>query len=75
MNITNTDCLQDASEYLKILELQRSEYRDYQSFWDKLDMSLSIHSTIIYAKSITNNTFDEEPESEGVILMIKKLVF
>ncbi|VVC30495.1 Hypothetical protein CINCED_3A019573 [Cinara cedri] len=49
--IINKNCLKDAAEHMKVLELVRKEFRYLRLLWTHLSDSLSAHDEIVMAKS------------------------
>jgi len=65
--IINTNCLKDAAEHMKILELVRKEFRYLRLLWTHLSDSLSAHDEIVMAKSRLRieNPVTLEPDENG----------
>lgn len=60
--IINANCLKDAAEHMKILELVRKEFRYLRLLWTNLSDSLYAHDEIVMAKSrlrLGNNLNDD----------------
>lgn len=63
--IINKNCLNDAAEHMKVLDLVRKEFRYLRLLWTHLSDSLSAHDEIVMAKSrlrLGDNLVTEEGE-------------
>lgn len=49
--IINKNCLNDASDHMKVLELVRKEFRYLRLLWTHFSDGLSAHDEIVMAKS------------------------
>uniref|UniRef100_A0A2S2R190 E3 ubiquitin-protein ligase n=1 Tax=Sipha flava TaxID=143950 RepID=A0A2S2R190_9HEMI len=62
--IINKNCLKDAAEHMKVLELVRKEFRYLRLLWTHLSDSLSAHDEIVMAKSRLRLGDNIKPEAE-----------
>lgn len=61
--IINKNCLQDAAEHMKVLELVRKEFRYLRLLWTHLSDHQSAHDEIVMAKSRLRLGISLKPET------------
>lgn len=62
--IINENCLNDAAEHMKVLDLIRKEFRYLRLLWTHLSDSLSAHDEIVMAKSRLRLGDNIKPETD-----------